>query len=262
MLRNCLKVATVARTATIAATCRSSLADLTRPQRLNLPTPAWAQYAPAASWREFGYTPRVYADGDRVECTTEYAKTMPKTLREYPNDVLIMLTVQGEQQHDACRERMIRDIMTSDGVSWEAAQPRLQEMALANKKGRLLLTLPYSIAISAALTAAFSSFFLVFDLDTALIFNEKYVTTDVADPEDLETCLEVGAWTWNWMEPPLGQISFFLLCLQYSRNQLQNLGVKPYTAWLLKKRAARLVKLYPQYSDQIVVHFSETDSIW
>jgi hypothetical protein len=126
MLRKCLKVATVARTATIAATCRSSLADLTRPRRLNLPTPAWAQHAPSAGWRDFSHTSRVYTDGDRVECTTEYAKTMPKTLREYPNDVLIMLTVQGEQQHDACRERMIRDIMTSDGISWEAAQPRIQ----------------------------------------------------------------------------------------------------------------------------------------
>eukprot|EP00959_Pyramimonas_sp_CCMP1952_P068349 1426451-Pyramimonas_sp.AAC.1 len=64
------------------------------------------------------------------------------------------------------------------------------------------------------------------------------------------------------MEPPLGQISFFLLCLQFSRAQLQNLGIKPYTAWLLKKRAARLVAMYPQYDSEIVTHFSETDSIW
>ena len=32
--------------------------------------------------------------------------------------------------------------------------------------------------------------------------------------------LEVGSWSWNWMEPPLGQLSFFLLCLQYSRAQV------------------------------------------
>ena len=36
----------------------------------------------------------------------------------------------------------------------------------------------------------------------------------VAKPEDLETILEVGSWTWGWMEPPLGQLSFFLLTLQ------------------------------------------------
>jgi hypothetical protein len=29
-----------------------------------------------------------------------------------------------------------------------------------------------------------------------------------------------GSWTWSWMEPPLGHISFFLLCLQFARNQV------------------------------------------
>ena len=50
--------------------------------------------------------------------------------------------------------------------------------------------------------------------DTCLWFNEGFVTTEVAEAKDLETWLEVGSWSWTWMEPPLGQISFFLLCLQ------------------------------------------------
>lgn len=41
----------------------------------------------------------------------------------------------------------------------------------------------------------------MFDVNVALWFNENFVTTDVASDEDLETYLEVGAWTWNWMEP-------------------------------------------------------------
>ena len=45
-------------------------------------------------------------------------------------------------------------------------------------------------------------------------FNERYVTADVPPEKDLETWLEVGSWTWNWMEPPLGTISFVLLCVQ------------------------------------------------
>mmetsp|Transcript_37153 Transcript_37153/g.80885 ORF Transcript_37153/g.80885 Transcript_37153/m.80885 type:complete len:262 (+) Transcript_37153:71-856(+) len=261
MIRNYLRIGQIARTAA-AASCRSSLADLVRPQRSNLglPVPTWAQHAAV---REFRNTPRILGDGDKVEVNMGYAGTMPKKMRDFPNDVLIMVTCQeGDRQHEACAERLVREIMCIDEVEWEEAQPRLQEMREANKKNRGILTLPYSVGITAAVTAAFSSIFLVFDLDTALIFNEKFVTTDVADPEDLETFLEVGAWTWNWMEPPLGQISFFLLCLQYSRAQLQNLGIKPYTAWLLKKRAARLVALYPQYDSEIVSHFSETDSIW
>ena len=46
-------------------------------------------------------------------------------------------------------------------------------------------------------------------------FNDVMVTTDIPPPEDLETVLETGSWAWNWMEPPLGQLSFFLLCVQF-----------------------------------------------
>ena len=40
------------------------------------------------------------------------------------------------------------------------------------------------------------------------------MTTDVPEDRDLETPLEVAIWTWSWMEPPLGQISFLLLTMQ------------------------------------------------
>lgn len=30
----------------------------------------------------------------------------------------------------------------------------------------------------------------------------------------METIWEIGSWTWGWMEPPLGEISFVLLALQ------------------------------------------------
>lgn len=152
--------------------------------------------------------------------------------------------------------------MHVDKVDWDAAQPRLKEMREYNKENRSLITLPYTVGIVSSVIAGFASFWLVFDLETALAFNTAYVTTDVADPEDLETILEVGAWTWNWMEPPLGQISFFLLCLQYSRAQLQNLGIKPYTGYVLKYRANRLVKRFPAYDQKIVEDFSCSDTLW
>jgi hypothetical protein len=57
------------------------------------------------------------------------------------------------------------------------------------------------------------AFPMVFDLYTASYFNTLYVTTDIPEPKDLETVLEVGNWTWGWMEPPLGTISFFILCM-------------------------------------------------
>jgi hypothetical protein len=51
------------------------------------------------------------------------------------------------------------------------------------------------------------------------------VCADVPEAKDLETWLEVGGFAWNWMEPPLGTISFVLLCMQFARSQLQNLGI-------------------------------------
>lgn len=81
---------------------------------------------------------------------------------------------------------------------------------------------------------------LVFSLAVAKPFNEWFVTTDVPPSSELDTFLEasfaqpegegdgvysglahvvvdawqVGSWTWNWMEPPLGTFSFVLLCMQ------------------------------------------------
>ena len=160
---------------------------------------------------------------------------------------------------------------------------------------------------------------LVFDLDTALWFNERYVTTEVAPDEDLETCvpspicvcacththththvyeyiyykshptrtshvcplpihniciihiyiyihiiirtdeyicmyvscthththsliykyrwLEVGSWTWGWNEPVLGTVSFVLLAFQFARNQMVNLGTRPYTESMIAWRS-------------------------
>ena len=87
------------------------------------------------------------------------------------------------------------------------------------------------------------------------------ICPDVPDEKDLQTPLEVGSFAWNWMEPPLGQISFFLLCAQYARYdfivlyqssfhsyifeplfraQMENLGYKPYTQWFKHRRAMRI----------------------
>ena len=46
----------------------------------------------------------------------------------------------GDQ--DARGERLIRDIMAKDNVSWEDAQPRFEEIVSANRKGLFLYTLP------------------------------------------------------------------------------------------------------------------------
>ena len=187
------------------------------------------------------------------------AVNLPREYRAFPNDVLLTAAIMGDQ--DARGERLIRDIMAKDNVSWEDAQPRFEEIVSANRKGLFLYTLPYKIGILSSLVLGFGSIPMIFDLNTALWFNEAYVTTDVPEDRDLETPLEVGSWTWNWMEPPLGQMSFFLLCMQYARAQLQNIGAKPYTAFMLKRRAQRLISEFPDYCPLVLESFSEGDPL-
>eukprot|EP00984_Skeletonema_dohrnii_P018790 scaffold8859_cov116-Skeletonema_dohrnii-CCMP3373.AAC.8 len=79
--------------------------------------------------------------------------------------------------------------------------------------------------------------------------------------EDLETMLEVGSASWGWMEPILGQISFFLLCMQFARSQLQNLGVRPYFNWQRNMRAEYLVSQFPQYDAEFLRCYSKIDKI-
>lgn len=63
------------------------------------------------------------------------------------------------------------------------------------------------------------------------------------------------------MEPMLGQVSFFLLCLQYARAQLDNLGIKPYTSRVKRIRAERLAEAFPQYDPRALFAYSETCDI-
>lgn len=191
--------------------------------------------------------------------TLEEAKKMPKTYNSIPNDILLNMAVMGDQE--AREERLIREIMSVENCSWEDAQPIFDKMVQSNRRGLFVATLPYKIGIMTALVAGFGSLPMIFDINTVLWFNEIYVTSDVPDAKDLETPLEVGSFAWNWMEPPLGYVSFFLLCMQYSRSQLENLGWKPYTYWFKHRRAERLSREFPKYNKTVVSSFSEGDSL-
>lgn len=192
-----------------------------------------------------------------VPISLEVAKQSPREFEEMSNDAIAIMAVCGEQE--AKEERLIREIMRVDGITWEEAQPKFREMKTNNRKGMYIATLPYKIGLYTATFSAFACIPMVFDLDTCLVFNEHYVTTEVPGGEDLETPLEVGSWAWNWMEPPLGTISFSLLCLQFARNQMQNLQATPYTEWVKNRRAARLCELYSQYNPYIVGDFARND---
>ena len=188
--------------------------------------------------------------------TIEEARRLPRDHFELGNHTLLALAASGDQ--GAKEERLIREIMAVDGCSWDDAQPRFLEIERKSKEGRALTQLPFFAGIGLAWTAGVASFPLCFNLRAAEWFNTYYVTADTVEPEDLETWLEVGTWTWNWMEPPLGQASFFLLCLQYSRDQMKNIGMQTYTERVKDKRGAKLVEKFPQYNGIVVAEFGRT----
>mmetsp|Transcript_18571 Transcript_18571/g.26053 ORF Transcript_18571/g.26053 Transcript_18571/m.26053 type:complete len:243 (-) Transcript_18571:120-848(-) len=203
---------------------------------------------------------RLFSDASAsVTCTQPHtkptiaqAKEMSRHCCEMSNDVLLAMAY--EEYQPAREERLVREIMAVDEVEWEEANKIAQKMKADNKMSAA--TIPYKIGLFTALFAAGGSIPMVFSLNTALWFNEDFVTTDVPEPRDLETFLEVGSWTWGWMEPPLGTISFVLLCLQFSRNQLTNLGWQPYTQRVKMMRAKNLCAAYPKYDPEIVSMFA------
>lgn len=136
-----------------------------------------------------------------------------------------------------------------------------EHIAEDNRRDMPLASLPFEIGFGAAFIGGLASIPLVFDLDTVAWFNERYVTSELPGPEDLETWLEVGAASWGWMEPVLGQVSFFLLCMQFSRAQLQNLGIRPYFNWQRDNRARMLCKKYPQYDAEFLALYSRCDQL-
>ena len=61
--------------------------------------------------------------------------------------------------------------------------------------------------------------------------------------------------------PPFPPVpSFQLLALQLMRNQMINVGFKPYTGYILSSRANRLADMYPSYNRGIVREFSKSDT--
>jgi len=186
-------------------------------------------------------------------------KTQPnlaRNVQEMDNNTLV--TVASMSNHEATIEVLKRHIMMVDKVPYEEAEKTFDKIQKVNNQRKWLAALPYQFGIVTATGTAMASIPMVFGLNTATWFNHNFVTIEVPDAADLETALEVGSWSWSWMEPPLGTLSFFLLCLQFSRAQMKNLGIRPFTASLKQTRARKLHKAFPQYDPAILSDFSTT----
>mmetsp|Transcript_28947 Transcript_28947/g.61155 ORF Transcript_28947/g.61155 Transcript_28947/m.61155 type:complete len:283 (-) Transcript_28947:171-1019(-) len=191
--------------------------------------------------------------------TLEYAKKLPKTFASMTNEQILTFAEMGIPE--ACRECIVRDVMVVDQIEYDEALKVFKQIAQVNREGMKIASLPFYVGFGSSVTAAYLSIPLVFHLPSVDWFNHNFVTAELPPVEDLETWLEVGSASWGWMEPVLGQISFFLLCMQFARSQLQNLGLRPYYRWQLERRASRLVQLYPQYDAEFLKLYSKCDQL-
>jgi len=190
------------------------------------------------------------------EPTLEMANEMTYEYKTMPNSNLILLAaLDSPPIQEARAEVLKRHIMSVDKVNYTEASKTFLNISTSVHKNSFMVSAPYKLGIGTAIFCGFMSFPMCFNLQLVSWFNEAFVTTDVPEPRDLETWLEVGSWSWNWMEPPLGQISFFLLCLQFARGQIQNLGLKPYTELMKSGRAKRVAGEFSQYDETIISNY-------
>lgn len=220
-------------------------------------SPAYRRYqakqkAEATTIRAFKPSIGALQDGIQVP-TKKVALDMGMSFSEMENEPLQIIAEMGN--HSARYEVLQRHIMAVDDVEYEEAGKRMQEVEARCKEGLFLYALPYRIGIVVSVAVGIGAIPMVFDFTTADIFNASFVTMEVPPPDDLDTAFEIGAWTWNWMEPITGTLSFTLLTLQFARQQLLNLGAKPFTGMMLQRRSNYLHNQFPDYDDRLLSNF-------
>jgi len=190
-----------------------------------------------------------YDGRQQLACTTSRLR-----YRDLSDETIHSLCVAKD--FSAIKERLIRSIMQADGKSRLDAKITAFEMYQHNTKHNIFHSFPHILGFAIAVAAGVFSIPMVFDKNLAIWFNERYVTTDIPPPEDLETPLEVSIWSWSWMEPVIGIASFLLLTAQFGRAQMVKMNWLPWTERVLQRRSLSLRRQFPKYPAPIVRDFS------
>lgn len=223
----------------------------------SLTSPAYKRWVKSSNYG-LGQKPSIGAIQPGLqEPTLKVARDMGKTFSEMENEPLIIIAEMGN--HHARAEALRRHIMATDYVGYKEAGKTLEKIAKVNQEGLLFFRFPYQAGIFLAVSAGLGALPMVFDVETAKTFNEAVVTMEVPVASEIDTYLETGAWTWNWMEPVLGTASFTLLAFQFARQQLLNLGIKPATERLMAYRTNKLCKSFPQYNKHLLANFVKSE---
>ena len=116
-----------------------------------------------------------------------------RSVQQLSGESLFLLAAQPGGHLAASRERLRREVMQVDGVSYAESLVTVREIAHTSAENVWLGLLPYRSGIAVAVVGGWVSLPLVFSLTVAKWFNDIAVTTDVPSVSDLETLLEVRA---------------------------------------------------------------------
>jgi len=198
--------------------------------------------------------------------SVKYASKQPTHVSELGHDTLAELAMN--HNHSATRERLLREIMCVEDVSWEEAHKTLDRLDEFNEKFYWYESLPFRIGITGAFVIAIGGTMMVFHRPVAVWYAVN--VAGEAQPEDISnfTVNQVGTWTWSWMEPMIGTASLVLLCCQFARGQARSMCMKTYGEYILQWRANRLARhideshvaghrKFPQYDRSMVRAWSK-----
>ncbi|GBG34915.1 Hypothetical Protein FCC1311_111382 [Hondaea fermentalgiana] len=190
----------------------------------------------------------------------EEVTEMPRKFRQLGNEAIFELSIHGK--HGATRERLVREIMRVDQCDWVVARQKVSEMNDVNDKFIPFAQVPYYVGMTSGFLGGLISLPLVFHKGTVVWFAENVVKMDPSEipVDEMTTWWTVGSFSWSYMEPLLGTLSFVLLAAQFSRANMQHLEFHPYSSKINAMRGDRLCRLYPNYEKSIVREFAITDS--
>eukprot|EP00587_Corethron_hystrix_P012226 CAMPEP_0113308254 /NCGR_PEP_ID=MMETSP0010_2-20120614/6762_1 /TAXON_ID=216773 ORGANISM="Corethron hystrix, Strain 308" /NCGR_SAMPLE_ID=MMETSP0010_2 /ASSEMBLY_ACC=CAM_ASM_000155 /LENGTH=182 /DNA_ID=CAMNT_0000163251 /DNA_START=143 /DNA_END=688 /DNA_ORIENTATION=- /assembly_acc=CAM_ASM_000155 len=160
--------------------------------------PGWARNYKTAPGRYFSssLTDEEESKNSAVTSKPMLNSIMGKSFEYHHLDYDVLLSLSAQNDIKAAKELLIRNIMVTDKIEYDDAVQIFSKIDDTNDKFRKTVAYPYFITIGIATFCGLISIPMVFNESTCLWFNERYVTMDIPPPSDLDTFLEVGAWSW------------------------------------------------------------------
>merc|ERR1719272_225616 len=102
-------------------------------------------------------------------------------------------------QFPAHRERLLREIMCVEGVSWQKAHEFLETVDEENRKSHTVQFAPYAFNIVCSCLLGVLSVLFVFHKPAAVAYNEHMVHENMPEDKSIDemTNCQVGTWTWS-----------------------------------------------------------------